>query len=278
MTRPLTYGTSASPRRPRAVPPDFAKALHRDGFTLGHWRVEPRRNRIVADDADKTVDPRLIDLIVCLASRPGEVVGKDELLEIVWQGVSVTDNTLSQAISRLRKALVDSHQEPSYIETISKSGYRLVAEVRWLGEDAAPRPVVDMPADHAHGTETRDEPHSANSANTVNPVSPTSWTLRPIGLLAITAALLVAAGLAWMTLRFSGTPATPMSSLPAPEVFPESTLIGNQFEPSISPDGERLVFAWLGHDRSGWDIWIQQVGGDGPVRLTDDAASERAPA
>ena len=68
----------------------------------------------------------------------GEVVSREELLAALWPGVIVGDNALTQVVTRLRKALGDTAQQPTYIEAISKRGYRLIAEVK------NPRAVADQ--------------------------------------------------------------------------------------------------------------------------------------
>ena len=75
-----------------------------------------------------------------LAHRSGEVVSKEELLEAVWPGVYVSDGAIRRTISHLRRALDDDPQAPRYIETIPKTGYRLVATVR---PAATGRPTVE---------------------------------------------------------------------------------------------------------------------------------------
>lgn len=70
-----------------------------------------------------------MDVLVYLADRQGRVVSREELLSALWPGVIVSDDTLTQAVNKLRKALCDSARSPLYVETISKRGYRLVAHV-----------------------------------------------------------------------------------------------------------------------------------------------------
>lgn len=106
-----------------------------DAFKIGDWRVEPELNRLVRESRIETLEPRLMRLLVLLAEHPGDLVSKDLIFETVWSGLAVTDESLSQAVSKLRKLLEDSPDDPAYIETIRKKGYRLIAEVR--GADAA---------------------------------------------------------------------------------------------------------------------------------------------
>jgi len=75
------------------------------------------------------LDPRVMQVLVCLAERAGEVVPQDQIIEKVWAGVFVTDGALTNAIWELRKALGDDSANPRFIQTVPKKGYRLVAPV-----------------------------------------------------------------------------------------------------------------------------------------------------
>ena len=70
-----------------------------------------------------------IDLLCALVARAGQIVSKDELIERAWEGVAVTDNSLEQAISSLRRTL-DAAAPRRYIETEARRGYRFVEPVR----------------------------------------------------------------------------------------------------------------------------------------------------
>ena len=66
---------------------------------------------------------------------------------------------------------------------------------------------------------------------------------------------------------------------PQMSLRPEVTLPGNQFEPRLSPHGDVVAFAWQAPGSStGWDLWLQEIGGDQPVQLTDHPHHERLPA
>lgn len=100
-----------------------------NSFYIGDWLVEPQLNRIVGKRQEQALEPRLMRLLVLLAETPHQLVSKDDILDTVWHGLSVTDESLSQAISKLRKLLDDNLESPIYIGTIRKKGYRLVADV-----------------------------------------------------------------------------------------------------------------------------------------------------
>jgi TolB-like protein/DNA-binding winged helix-turn-helix (wHTH) protein len=101
----------------------------RAAFGLGPWRVDPGRNELSRDGEVVRLEPKAVEVLAYLAGRPGEVVPREELLGAVWPGVVVGDDALTQAIIKLRKALGDEAHKPTYIETISKRGYRLIAPV-----------------------------------------------------------------------------------------------------------------------------------------------------
>jgi DNA-binding winged helix-turn-helix (wHTH) protein len=98
-------------------------------FRIDGWLVQPLLNRLTRADLVVRVRPQLMDLLVCLASRPGTVLTRDELVARVWEGRWVAESAVSRCIAELRAVFADSVQRPRIIETISKRGYRLIAEV-----------------------------------------------------------------------------------------------------------------------------------------------------
>jgi len=101
-------------------------------FRVGEWTVDPAS--LVLSDGERTVRlrPKVMDLLVALARRPGDVQAKGELLESVWPDVTVGDGSLIVVIGELRSALGDSSDDPRYIETVPRRGYRLIAQVEGL--------------------------------------------------------------------------------------------------------------------------------------------------
>jgi transcriptional activator of cad operon len=69
-------------------------------------------------------------LLLCLAEHAGEVVSIDDLLDLVWSGVIVTQDSVYQAVASLRRLLGDDPKQPMYIATVPRLGYRMVAQVR----------------------------------------------------------------------------------------------------------------------------------------------------
>lgn len=96
---------------------------------VGDWTVEPDLNQLSTQGTAVRVEPKTMAVLLHLANRPGEVVGREALLSQVWPGVVVGDDSLTQVVIKLRKALGDDPDRPTYIQTVTKRGYRLVAPV-----------------------------------------------------------------------------------------------------------------------------------------------------
>jgi Tfp pilus assembly protein PilF/TolB-like protein len=79
-----------------------------------------------------------MSVLMELAAANGAVVSRDALIEKVWSGAHVSDHSVANAISELRRALGDDRANPTYIETISKRGYRLLAAATPVDDDIGP--------------------------------------------------------------------------------------------------------------------------------------------
>ncbi|MBX9845644.1 MAG: winged helix-turn-helix domain-containing protein [Xanthobacteraceae bacterium] len=98
-------------------------------WSVGPWRVDAGTGELRRGTESLRVEPKVAEVLLYLARRSGQVVSREELLTAVWPGVLVGDDALTQAIIKLRKALGDDAKRPTYIETLAKRGYRLIAPV-----------------------------------------------------------------------------------------------------------------------------------------------------
>jgi len=96
-------------------------------------------------------------LLLLLAERAGEIVSIDDLLNHVWSGVIVTPDSVYQAVASLRRLLGDDPRRPTYIETVPRLGYRMVATASpWSDES-----IAQTGSSHASDSE---HPTSATTA------------------------------------------------------------------------------------------------------------------
>jgi DNA-binding winged helix-turn-helix (wHTH) protein len=109
-------------------------------FRIAEWLVQPSLNRLTEGDHEVQVEPKLMDVLVFLAEHAGQVVSKNDITDAVWPDLFITESVITRSIAGLRRAFGDDAKNPRFIETISKRGYRLIAEVD-RASTSAPRPV-----------------------------------------------------------------------------------------------------------------------------------------
>src|SRR6185312_8241344 len=83
-------------------------------------------------------------ILVALLERPGEVVLREEIRQRLWPDETVVefDHSINAAVKRLRDALLDSAEKPRYVETLARSGYRFIGEVKAVSTSLA-QPSTD---------------------------------------------------------------------------------------------------------------------------------------
>lgn len=143
---------------------------------IGAWRVNPASGEISRGGESIRLEVRAIRLLLCLADHAGEVVSIDDLLNQVWPEVTVTPDSVYQAVASLRRLLGDDPKQPTYIETVPRLGYRMVANVR-------------RDLDQPNAAPTDSLPEASKSG--ARPNSTFLWTLGGVLVVALIAAFLV---------------------------------------------------------------------------------------
>jgi TolB-like protein/DNA-binding winged helix-turn-helix (wHTH) protein/Flp pilus assembly protein TadD len=108
---------------------------------VGDWRVDPALDEIAMGEQVVKLEPRTMQLLVYLAEHAQQVVSAEELLEHVWRGVVVAPSSVYQAVARLRRTLGDVSAAPTYIVTVPRKGYRLIAPVTPWVPPEPPQPA-----------------------------------------------------------------------------------------------------------------------------------------
>ena len=122
---------------------------------IGDWCVNPASGQISRDGETARVEVRTMRLLLCLAEHAGEVVSIDALLNQVWSDVTVAPDSVYQAVASLRRLLGDDAKQPTYIETVPRLGYRMVAPVspwadQWPDQSIAPAgPLRTSDSEHS---------------------------------------------------------------------------------------------------------------------------------
>lgn len=120
-----------------------------DAYVFGPYRLDTATYQLLKDDSAVEVPSKVFDTLLYLLRNRHRVVGKDELLAAVWKDAVVTDDSLVQCISSVRRTLGDDATNPTYVATVARRGYRFIAPVTESAADpkpaAAPSPAPPEP-------------------------------------------------------------------------------------------------------------------------------------
>jgi Tol biopolymer transport system component/DNA-binding winged helix-turn-helix (wHTH) protein len=190
-------------------------------------------------------------ILAILLEHPGEIVSREQLRQALWTADTFVDfdRGLNAAIAKLRQALGDSADNPRFIETQARRGYRFIAPVK--------APVETIAAPSTGPSKSRP-------------------TLRSLSWVAVAALslLLIGAGILYYELHREQSGAV-SDALPP---VPLTTYRGFQWAPTFSPEGTRVAFAWDEPGKRPSNIYVKLIGASEPVRLTTGHDGDFAPA
>ncbi len=98
-----------------------------DTIRIAHWTFAPDTGMLENGAGSTRLEHRTAALLELLARKPGELVSHSEIIDQVWDGRTVSPNSVAVVISDIRRALGDDPKAPTFIETLPKRGYRLIA-------------------------------------------------------------------------------------------------------------------------------------------------------
>ena len=119
-----------------------------NSFQFGEFVLEGRLQRLLRDGQIVPLKPKAYDLLCKLLAEPDRVLSKDELLDYLWPRQEVGEANLTQTIYELRQALGETARKATWIETVTRRGYRFKGSVSALTEDArsgAPNSIAVLP-------------------------------------------------------------------------------------------------------------------------------------
>jgi serine/threonine-protein kinase len=207
--------------------------LHPTGETVdfGPFRFD-RANRLLSrDGVELPLPPRVLGVLEHLVARPGSIVSKQALMDAVWKDAYVTETSLTEAVSQLRQTLGDDPQQPAYVQTVHRRGYRFVAPIDFDGPAGGPLRLAEraVPADRPAEAAALSAPLSARPRSSLRSLAP--WILAGLGF---------ATAAASIVRRTAPAPAQPVTRVTLPltlghrnEMYPPAM--------ALTPDGRAIV-------------------------------------
>src|SRR6266446_806942 len=98
-----------------------------EAYEFGPFRIEIKLCQLLRGGDVVPLTPKAFDTLLALVRRRDRVVDKDELMKIVWPDSFVSEDSLTQSISVLRRVLGDVSNQPEFIATVPRRGYRFIA-------------------------------------------------------------------------------------------------------------------------------------------------------
>ena len=217
-------------------------------FQFGPVTLVPDERVLLKDGQPLALTPKAFDLLVFLATNPGRLLTKDEILQGVWTDAVVEESNLAYHVFAIRKALGDGSDPDRYIETVPKRGYRFTAPVVRLSQNDG---GVAEQGQSVAGVGVAPEPSAATSANVADGATVSRQSLRVAPWVPwITAIAGLVIGVASMVGFFglrSRSAAVPASLQRFQEPFWGRFPEGSQIF-SFSPDSRHLLFTMQGDD------------------------------
>jgi Tol biopolymer transport system component/DNA-binding winged helix-turn-helix (wHTH) protein len=212
-----------------------------------------------------------MQLLTLLLQNPGQLVTREEVRGELWPADTFVDfdRSLATAVNKIREALGDSAENPKFVETLPKRGYRFIGQLKPPEElppltlVAGKTPVASQ-ADHAHRVDA--------SSRKSGRLKPLLWVL--IGA-AAAAAIFVGVDRWRASQAKNDRPLTPT---------PFAAYEGNSFSPSFSPDGSQIAFAWDGGnpkqimDQPQIDLYAKALNSETLLQLTHHPSHWISPA
>jgi DNA-binding winged helix-turn-helix (wHTH) protein/TolB-like protein/Tfp pilus assembly protein PilF len=187
-----------------STPERYSSERRRRQYRIGEFTLDLDEGFLRRATEEIALRPKTLEVLTYLVQRPGCLVTKNELIETVWPDTAITDNSLAQCLSELRKALGDEDQQ--VIRTVARRGYIFAAPVS--------TPAIEMPRPEARTKEPETAPDSK-----VGAASPALWRRKLFlaGLMALAAT----GGLLWYVGTRGPERAEKLAILPFKTIGPE---------------------------------------------------------
>ena len=197
-----------------------------------------------------------LQVLRLLLEAEGRVVTREQLRVALWPDDTFVDfeHGVNTAVKKLRQALGDSVENPTFVETVPKVGYRFLLPVEWVPDLEHTLPPVF--SEQAPVPPSRPAKRLLTTRN---------LTVMALGTIAVLASVFI-----YRSQLFR-------SKAPDPSISLAVTSVGEKYSPSLSPDGKQLAFSWNGGTGPYFSIYVKLIGTEEPLRLSKQESVDYNP-
>ncbi len=259
------------------------KPSPREWYRFGPFRLCPSEGILLRDGETVAFSPRTFDTLAFLATRSPNLVTVEELIAGVWDNLNVEANNVTQHVFALRKTLGDNSQSPTYIQNVPRRGYRFIAPVERIDEEASAPPSIETAAPEAKKRRSH-------------------WLMASAAVVLIAAPLAAVLPIATPELRITGyrqlthdggqkdgpllidgrqviyrSTEVPARMWAVPLKGGEVVSLGQagEVQSDVSADGRSLLFSSI--DSNGGTLWSKKFSGGDAQMLTDADSGSWSP-
>jgi Tol biopolymer transport system component/DNA-binding winged helix-turn-helix (wHTH) protein len=228
-------------------------------FHLADWEIHPQINCVTRGNSSHHLEPKVMQVLVYLASKPNEVLSKEELMHTVWADTFVGDDVLTRSISEIRRALEDDARAPKFIQTIPKVGYRLIVPVAF-------EPVAATIASVATA-------QTSDPASTAVDKEAGKTSYRWLAWVGISVVIVLLGYWGIRRVRLGGTAHDEQSY----KTVPFTSNLGAESQPAFSPDTKQIAFVWKREEEKFRHVYVKLIGSETQLQLTSGEADDFNP-
>jgi len=231
-----------------------------DRYLFDRYTLELSSRQLSREKVNVPLSAKCFDTLVALVRRRGELASKDELISEVWPDTFVSEDSLTQSISMLRRILEDDPAQPRFIATVARRGYRFIAPIR----EEDPESEMFSPAER-HAVALPSEPHKTAVLDTPRVENQPRAAKKAVPFAAYRIAVGMILGIAISVVYFQRPVINPAQRIRfVPDVQLGLTPVSGG---TVSPDGRQMAFV-ARDDRSGesW-LWLLSLSTSAARRL-----------
>ena len=238
---------------------------------FGLFEFNPQSGELRKNGVKLKLQDQPAHILSLLLEHPGEIVLREDIQKRVWPERTYVDfdNAINSAVRKLRDALGDTPQNPRFVETLARRGYRFIAPISaadYSTQGGGTILAAEMPSGRSG-----DEVSSHNETPPTMALPGRRQTIWILVGRVMLLALVIGATLWILTFRAKHDPA-PVS------VMPLTSSVGLELHPCFSPDGNQIAYSWNGPGQDNLDIYVKLIGGGEPLRLTSNPGPDVSPA